>query len=579
MRRHDDVPESVFPEEGEQGGITARDRFYEGGAATLTVPSSDAGRSQGPQARDEATGPGRARRRWLGLSRMPWPLLMVLAGQVLLSLRLVWSDTADANEALNLWAGHLEWSHWLHGIGLPAFPLYFSGAPVIYPPLGALADSFGGLAVARILSLGFMLAATVLLWATARRLGGRRTAFFAAGGWAALGPTISLGAYASQEPLSLFLVALAAWCVAVAATHRHGTGWLLAATVALAAANAAAYGSAVFDPVIVAIAVLADVSKQDRKTAIAHGAAVLTYITAVLILLIKLAGLTYTTGIWATTFPGQGPQVAAGHVLPSSHWTGGLLVAAACGVLLSLVGHRQWYRTILMAVLAGAALLAPAAHAITHPVTSLADDADFGMWFAAIAAGYGVDRAATLMRFRVWRAALTGTCALALIPLAWGGAGAAGRYFSWPDASAFVTAYRPLAEASAGRMLIEDAPIIKYYLTAGRQWLRWSDTFSITAPSGRSVGYSTSGITASGDPEIYHRYLDSGYFSVIALNFTVGIRLDAKIAAWLDHDPAYRIVMRVPYGRVYYIVWQHADTQQLSTRHVNNAARAYKEPR
>ena len=128
-------------------------------------------------------------------------------------------------------------------------------------------------------------------------------------------------------------------------------------------------------------------------------------------------------------------------------------------------------------------------------------------------------------------------------------------------------------------MLIEDAPIIKYYLTAGRQWLRWSDTFSITAPSGRSVGYSTSGITASGDPEIYHRYLDSGYFSVIALNFTVGIRLDAKIAAWLDHDPAYRIVMRVPYGRVYYIVWQHADTQQLSTRHVNNAARAYKEPR
>ena len=65
-----------------------------------------------------------------------------------------------------LWAGHLEWAHWLHGTPLPPFPAYFSGAPVIYPPLGALADSVGGLAGARILSLVFMLGATALLWAT-----------------------------------------------------------------------------------------------------------------------------------------------------------------------------------------------------------------------------------------------------------------------------------------------------------------------------------------------------------------------------------------------------------------------------
>ena len=69
------------------------------------------------------------------------------------------------------------------------FPSYFSGAPVIYPPLGAVADSLGGLAAARVLSLGFMLGVTSLLWATAGRLYGRRAALLAAGLFATLAGT------------------------------------------------------------------------------------------------------------------------------------------------------------------------------------------------------------------------------------------------------------------------------------------------------------------------------------------------------------------------------------------------------
>ena len=103
--------------------------------------------------------------RVLAAVREQWPLLMVLAVQAALSVRLVWADTAFQDEATYLWAGHLEWAHWLHGTPIPPFPTYFSGAPVIYPPLGALADSVGGLAGARVLSLVFMLGATALLWA------------------------------------------------------------------------------------------------------------------------------------------------------------------------------------------------------------------------------------------------------------------------------------------------------------------------------------------------------------------------------------------------------------------------------
>src|SRR5260370_23741521 len=38
--------------------------------------------------------PPGARRRWTRLTRMPWPLLAVLAAQSGLSLRLIWSNTA-----------------------------------------------------------------------------------------------------------------------------------------------------------------------------------------------------------------------------------------------------------------------------------------------------------------------------------------------------------------------------------------------------------------------------------------------------------------------------------------------------
>ena len=94
----------------------------------------------------------------------------------LLSVRLVGADTAFQDEGTYLWAGHLEWAHVLHGMPLPPFASYFSGAPVIYPPLGALADSVGGLAGARLLSLVFMLASTAL------RVGCNPAAVRAAGG-------------------------------------------------------------------------------------------------------------------------------------------------------------------------------------------------------------------------------------------------------------------------------------------------------------------------------------------------------------------------------------------------------------
>ena len=192
-----------------------------------------------------------------------WPLLVVLAVQATLSLRLVWSATAFQDEALYLRAGHLEWAHWLHQAPIPGFPAYFSGAPVIYPPLAAAADSLGGLAAARLLSLCFMLGVTGLLWATTARLYGRRAALLASGLFATLAGTQFLGAFATFDAMALFLLALAAWLAVRAAAPATG-GWspsrtalLAAAGLALAAANAVTYPTVLFTPVVLAMAALA----------------------------------------------------------------------------------------------------------------------------------------------------------------------------------------------------------------------------------------------------------------------------------------------------------------------------------
>ena len=133
--------------------------------------------------------------------RLRRPVLIICALQAALSLTLVWSNTAYIDEADYLWVGHLEIAHWLHGTSWPSAyaERLFSGSPVIYPPIGALADSIGGLAGARILSLAFMLGATVLLYLTASRLIGRGGAVIAAILWALSEPVMRLAFATSRS--------------------------------------------------------------------------------------------------------------------------------------------------------------------------------------------------------------------------------------------------------------------------------------------------------------------------------------------------------------------------------------------
>jgi len=148
-------------------------------------------------------------------------------------------------------------AHWLHGKSWPAGYAHrvLSGSPVIYPPLGAVADSLGRLGGARILSVAFMVGATILLYLTASSLLGRTEAIIATALWGATEPVYRL-TFATYDPMSVFLVALSAW-LAVEAGWRRRRGPLVASAAALALANATAYPSLVIDPVVIAFAFFA----------------------------------------------------------------------------------------------------------------------------------------------------------------------------------------------------------------------------------------------------------------------------------------------------------------------------------
>lgn len=181
------------------------------------------------------------------------PVVAILVLQAVLSVRLLHASTVSGDEALYIYSGHQLIHELWHGDGSPYYETYFSGAPVIYPVLAATVDHVGGLALVRLMSCAFMLAATGLLYITARRLFGYWPTVTAIGLFASLGITQSLGVLATYDALALMLMAFAAYC-AVRATDS--TRFLLAIPALLLLANATKYATVLFDPVVIGLASL-----------------------------------------------------------------------------------------------------------------------------------------------------------------------------------------------------------------------------------------------------------------------------------------------------------------------------------
>ena len=476
------------------------------------------------------------------------PLLAVLALQTVLSLRLIWSRTAFNDEALYLWAGHLELAHILHGTPVPGFQTYFSGAPFIYPPLGALADSLGGLAAARILSLTFMLGATVLLYGTTRQLFGRRAGEIAAGSFGLLGSAEFLGAFATYDAMALFLLALAAYLV-VLARRWFSEPLLVAAGLVLALADATKYPTTLWDPVVIALAALtATRGGRLRRGSRAVRLALYTS-AAILVALFRLGGRSYLHGIMFTTLARQSGRVSPESILrDSALWVGLILVIALRGLV---IADRTRDR-LICAALAGAVVLAPLEQARIHTQTSLDKHVAFGAWFGAMAVGFVLARAVETSKYMGWRipVAAVGLIALMGIPQA------SSFYSSWPNAAAFIAAVQRLVAAEPrAPILAEQGPLVDYYLDLpARQLTNNAGAFWYWDPQRNQA---VEGTAAYLEAIRYH------YFSVIELDFSFSSRepVDQELQAALRTAGGYRLVATIPwtdrFGGADFDLWEY----------------------
>ena len=485
--------------------------------------------------------------------RIPRPLLVILTVQAVLSAQLVHANTAFEDEALYLWAGHMEWAHLLHGTPTPPFPTYFSGAPVVYPPLAALADSIGGLTGARILSLCFMLGATVLLWKVTDRLYGCRAAFFAAGLWAVLGPTQRLGAFATYDAMALFLIALAAWCVTGGRGQRDATHWMLAGGCALVLANATKYASALFDPTVAGLALLSGYP-PGGKVAQRRVAYLLAVMVAAIIVLLQIGRGWYIAGIEQTTLTRHDGGTLVSVVLRNAwNWTAVVVLAATVAMVIGFKTEKTAPGRWLLALLAGTAFLVPIEQARIHTYTSLSKHVDFGVWFAVIAAGYAADHALGWLHSRSVRIAATSACAAALLPVAVSGMAQADSFFEWPGAANLIPVVRQQT-VHGGRFLADNTPPLEYYLPE-ITWRQWSSVYGITLPSGRREAEQGNAFAS------YRALLVSHYFTLVILAFTDKPMLDQSIAAYLQTDRSYRFVGAIPFSNRgahgSYLVWAY----------------------
>ncbi len=489
------------------------------------------------------------------LAQDPWPLLGILALQAALSMRLVWSNTAFNDEALYLWSGHWVIAHLLYGTKVPRFQTYFSGAPVIYPVIGAIADSYGGLVLARLLSLAFMLGATVLCYLTGKRLFGWQAGLIGAGLFGLLGPVQFLGALATYDAMALFCLSLSAWLVVRAGAVRNAEPLLILAALALTAGDAAKYATVLWNPVVIALAGIVAPGGGWRPK-LSRAARVAGFTAAFLLVLLRIAGSSYWRGLLFTTLARPASTVPMLAIFrDSTMWIGIVVLIAARSVVIASDSRAR----MLGAVLTAAALLAPLNQARIHTGTALQKHVAFGAWFAAIAAGWVLAYAIKRSKYSRWRIGYATLLVVGLI----GAIEAPMLTDAWPDSAPVVAAVQRAMVGTRGPILSEQGVVLNYYLHLPPARVINTFAFTYSPPGSRDT---LSGLAA------YLAALRHDYFSVVEIDgaYARRSRLDHALTDQVESEAAYRLVFdrqwRDHSGKGFFMVWRYQPTPRSRVR-------------
>jgi hypothetical protein len=530
-------------------------------------------------------------------------LLVILVLQAGLSLRL--RNSAFEDEALYLYVGRLEIAHLLHGAALPvSYASYFSGAPVLYPVLGAALNAVGGLALARALSLAEMLAVTAMLYSITRFLFNERAALCAAALFAVSESAIFLANFATFDATCLFL--LAGGTMLVVRTSRSRWPVFLLAAPVVALAVAVKYAGLLFVPTIAFLPALAgwpalswSSARAKRLTragrsartgwsALRHRAPAgctaawfrallypLAFCAAVAGLLyagLRFGGHAYLTAISATTtnrVQGGTPSLVV--LRESAEWGGVVALLAVFGSVSYARRARTepdeeiapaggpFRRALLGIVLTGTVLLAPAYQMHLHTDVSLHKHIGFGLFFAAPMAGVGLARLVGDHFRRPQIGVAVWSVALVL-----GMSQSAYLYHEWPPAGPFVRAFSAYLEPRA-TYLVEVPEVPIYYLEgrADAQPSQFWSTYSITYRT--RAGLKLTGISG------FTAAIRAGYFHVVAYDGDITPAADAAIARTLKSSRSYRLAtvvrLRDSNGPVSYYIWVHQNVPARRPAH------------
>lgn len=430
----------------------------------------------------------RARARsWVWLLMIP-----LLALQVLAALRLVWYSGAYIDEATYAYAGSQELSHWISGIPVSDFQSWMSGAPVVYPPLDAFATRIGGLAGSRLLSLAFILSATVLLYATGSRLFSRSAGLLGAALFAALGATQFVATLATYDAMALCCLTTTAYVVVrwgassdLPSVIYSGVG----APVLMALANSAKYAAALWDPLVVLLAIIVPVlAGRSWRYGLTRGVrfgVVLAFIVAGLLAIgkAKYVGAIFGSTVTRSATANLGMGQPAAKVLHVGLIYGGIpIVIAAVGTLLLAVPGRRapqgprmpWVIGGFIFVLAAAAPVAAQIRVGTS--VSLDKHVAFGAWFGCVIGGYALAR---FLKFRI----LQFTCGLAVMTglLAYGSLQAQ-RLHTWGTMnSEFIAGVdKVVRPGNSEYLLVGQVYLPAYYVGPSVNSMQWKETFHFT---------------------------------------------------------------------------------------------------
>jgi 4-amino-4-deoxy-L-arabinose transferase-like glycosyltransferase len=469
---------------------------------------------------------------------------VILAAQAVITLTLFGRPVVQ-DEATYIDAGNAEIGSWLHHAPTLPYPQFFSGVPVIYPPLSAALDGVGGLIAARLLSLCCMLAATAVLWATARRLFGGQVPMFAAALFAATGAVQYMGALATFDALALLLLACATWC-AIRAVDEHGGSrfaLLSAMCVLVLLANATKYASALWDPVVIIVAGLSEARRQGWRAGFIVAAVTGLGTVVLLGISVLAAGSDYWQGILFSTLNRtvNGGDPATVILESSARWVGLIALLAVIGAIVLQRYSPEPPLTALGWVLAAAVFLAPLNQARIGVIVSLFKHAGFGAWFAAIPAGYAIAAlfavvAARWPNLSSWNA-VTGAAAAGLALLVGIGIFEAQGQSNLPVvySQEAVATLQPMLNHSDGLWLGDSPTVIIYY--AHTSSVRWRNTYGFTY-----FDPQTKRRIASTDA--YRAAVRDHYFSLIVLRSgRAGNPVDKAITTILRHDPRYKLTV------------------------------------